>query len=203
MSRIFQFFLGFLSAILICTSSCRRNCEPSLIDLYASFKGTSSDIILNEPVAIEYSTISEYEEYFCEQPTVIPLSFSSFSVEYFENINDLSGDKFFSAIDTIAEDDINIATREQIIAFDKTGIYLITCTADVYNTVPESNEGNNTDTGSVNLRSSQPDKDIFENASNAFMESLQHTSGIIVIGGMLDFADKPVVYKRKPIYYAK
>lgn len=90
-----------------------------------------------------------------------------------------------------------------MLTFEKVGIYLVECSADIYNTVPERNEDNNTDTGKVNLRTAQPEEDIFENASSAFRERLGRTSAIIVAGGLLDDVGKPAVYQKKPVIYVK
>ena len=198
----------FIPVIILITvvfqaSSC-GNCKD-LPDLYPTFIIPDGDILLGVATEIAYliSAVHDSETEKCEV-MYADASVSSISVEYFENDNDLQGDKYYQAIDSIEVlEPSGSSLRKKMLIFEKVGIYLVECRADIYNTVPERNEDNNTDTGKVNLRTAQPEEDIFENASPAFREKLGRTSAIIVAGGLLDDVGKPAVYQKKPVIYVK
>lgn len=186
-------------------SSCRKSDCKVLPDLYAELLILNMDITLGVATEINYRILNGYESVpeVCEV-MYADASVSSISVEYFENDNDLQGDKYYQAIDSIEVLETSEPSfRKKMLIFEKVGIYLVECSADIYNTVPERNEDNNTDTGKVNLRTAQPEEDIFKNASPAFRERLGRTSAIIVAGGLLDDVGKPAVYQKKPVIYVK
>lgn len=192
-----------LITVVFQASSC-GNCKD-LPDLYPTFIIPDGDILLGVATEIAYliSAVHDSEAEKCEV-MYADASVSSISVEYFENDNDLQGDKYYQAIDSIEVlEPSGSSLRKKMLIFEKVGIYLVECSADIYNTVPERNEDNNTDTGKVNLRTAQPEEDIFKNASPAFRERLGRTSAIIVAGGLLDDVGKPAVYQKKPVIYVK
>jgi hypothetical protein len=198
----------FIPAIVLITvlfqaSSCTKCRSQELPDLYAEFIDQNGFIFLGVATEIAYlisNLDSEYEECTINASE----SVSSISIYYFEDENDLDSDTLFRAIDSIEVLwSSRSSLRKKMLTFEKVGIYLVECSADIYNTVPERNEDNNTDTGKVNLRTAQPEEDIFENASSAFRERLGRTSAIIVAGGLLDDVGKPAVYQKKPVIYVK
>jgi len=194
-----------LITVVFQASSCGKKCpNERLPDLYAELIIPTTTFILGETTEIVYLISNmDYAEY-NECTLIAGTSDASISVDYFEDEFDIQGDKYYQAIDSIEVLEPSVSSlRTKMLSFEKIGIYLVECSADIYDTVPERNEGNNTDTGKVNLRSAQPDKDIFEDASPAFREKLGRTSAIIVAGGLLDDVGKPAVYQKKPVIYVK
>ena len=197
--------IWFLGMVLMSIVSC-SGCEDCTVDpdLISDLAAPSTDIIVGEPVDWDYLVESVEEN--SEDCNILKTiaSIGKIVIDYFTDENDTQGD-------LVLDNDNNInglssgqsqTVTSSIDVFSAEGIYLVGVTADFTNVIEERNEDNNTDNAEVNARPTVQ-SDLFQNASEKFLEKLAKASAIVIIKRGLNSENSITSYQGKPIYYAK
>jgi len=194
--------LGMILISLVSFSSC-DDCTVDP-DLISDLAAPSTDIIVGEPVDWDY--VIESVEENSEDCNILKTiaSIGKIVIDYFTDENDTQGDLVLNS-----ESNINglSSGESQTIAnsidvFNEEGIYLLGVSADATDVIEERNEDNNTDNAEVNARPSVQ-SDLFQNASEEFMEKLAKASAIVIIKRGINAENSINSYQGKPVYYAK
>jgi hypothetical protein len=191
-------FFSLLACLLIAAPSC-EDCEVNP-DLIADLLSPSADIIQGEPVDWSYVVQSIKDNTECDIISAAA-SIGEILIDFFTDPTDNTSDLVYDKQQNVGS--LSGGGEESLMntinVFDSVGIYMVKTTADVTEVVTERDEGNNSDTGEVELKVGL---DLFENASVAFKEKLNEASALVIVGEFTN-GQRPTHYKGKPIYYAK
>lgn len=196
---------SLLGLFLLTIVSCSK-CDDCTVnpDLISDLAAPSTDIIVGEPVDWDYVVESvEDNSEDCDILKTIA-SIGNIIIDYFTDENDSQSDMVLNIDNNVnglsAGEMQTITTAVDV--FNNEGIYLLGVTADFTDVIEERNEDNNTDNAEVNARPTVQ-SDLFQNASEEFMEKLAKASAIIIIKRGLNSENSINSYQGKPIYYAK
>lgn len=193
--------LAMILTTIVSCSRCDCTVDP---DLISDLAAPSTDIIVGESVDWDY--IVESVEDNSEDCNILKTiaSIGKIVIDYFIDENDTSSDLVFDNDNNI--NGLNSGGSQTVTSsigiFNEEGIYLVGVTADFTNVIEERNENNNTDNAEVNARPTVQ-SDLFQNASEEFMEKLAKSSAIVIIKRGLNSDNSINSYQGKPIYYAK
>lgn len=180
-------------------TSCDEDCEVNP-DLTSDLLAPSSDLIMGEPVDWDYVVTSVRDNSDdCDILDAIA-SIGEIVIDFFEDENDTGTQRYQNQnqINGLSAGEYNTATNT-IDVFDTEGIYFVAVEADKTNVVEERNEDNNKDNSEVTARTT----DLFSKASQTFIEKLNQSSAIVVIGRELKNNKGTLIksFNGKPIYY--